>query len=106
MRNYVQPGKVITIPAPSDIASSDLVVIGSLVGVACGDATAGGDLDIQRNSVFTLPKNGTDVFAVGDNCYYDATNKVVVAASDSHTLVGTVVAVAAATDATVSVLIR
>ncbi|WP_019092534.1 DUF2190 family protein [Komagataeibacter europaeus] len=59
MRNYVQNGQVITIPAPVDTASGDLVVIGSLVGVASGDAAVGDDLDVERNAVFDLPKNGT-----------------------------------------------
>ncbi|POF63555.1 hypothetical protein CFR73_09580 [Novacetimonas maltaceti] len=106
MRNFIQPGRIITIPAPVDTASSDLVVIGSLVGVACGDAAAGSDLDIERNAVFGLPKNGTDTFAVGDSCYFDATNKLVTSTATGNTLVGTVVQDAAATDAVVSVLIR
>jgi|GEM_PF-4444391 len=40
MKNYIQPGDSITVPAPADVKSGDLVVVGDLFGVAQFSAKA------------------------------------------------------------------
>ena len=41
MKNYVQPGNTITLTAPYDVASGDGLLVGSVFGVAAGDAREG-----------------------------------------------------------------
>lgn len=57
MKNYVQPGRSVTVSAPVGGAlSGDGVMIGSLFGVAAFNAEAGEDLEIETQGVFDLPK--------------------------------------------------
>lgn len=72
MKNYVQKGKTLTITAPAAVASGQLVVVGSIVGVAAFDAGLGADVEVVTQGVFELPKISTDVIAQGDKLYWDA----------------------------------
>ncbi|WP_065383235.1 DUF2190 family protein [Hyphomonas sp. ND6WE1B] len=72
MKNFIQPGHTLTVPAPAAVSSGDLVIVGSLFGVASGDADNGDDLDLVTGGVFTLPKLTTAVFTVGEDVYWDA----------------------------------
>ena len=65
MRNYVQPGDGITVPAPVAIAVGEIVTIGALTGIAAPDAEAGADVSLALRGVFDLPK-GSEIFALGD----------------------------------------
>lgn len=71
MKNYIQPGDTVTIPAPSTVASGRGVLVGSLFGVACGDAETGAPLDLKTRGVFQLPKVSVDVITVGEPLYFD-----------------------------------
>ena len=46
MKNFIQSGRTLTVSAPADIKSGDLVVVGSLFGVAYCDAAIGADVEI------------------------------------------------------------
>ena len=66
MKSYVQPGDRINVTAAAATSAGDGVLIGThLFGVAFGDAAIGDTLVLATTGVFTLPKVGTDVFAVG-----------------------------------------
>lgn len=71
MKNYVQPGDCITIPAPSTIDGGTLVIIGNLIGVASGDAAIGESLDLQTRGVFSYPKDSDVAFDLGDPVFFD-----------------------------------
>lgn len=101
MKNFVQPGDSITLPAPADVTSGGIVIAGALVGVAAADALTGEGVVIATRGVFDLPK-GAEVFAVGDEVEEAAGT---VTALDTGTRVGVVVAAAASGDATARVLI-
>jgi predicted RecA/RadA family phage recombinase len=74
MKNFVQPGEIITVPAPTGGANSgDGVLVGSLFGVATYSAPSAAPLEIVTEGVFDLPKAATIAFAVGDRVYWDAT---------------------------------
>jgi predicted RecA/RadA family phage recombinase len=107
MKNFVQKGRNITVPAPDDIESGEVVVIDSLVGVAAGAADSGEDLDIVTEGVFELPKVETDAFSVGTTVYYDASSKLVTTDDDSgaNALIGVAVTAAGNPSATVNVKI-
>ena len=66
MKNYVQEGNTITVIAPAIVTSGQLVVVGSIVGVAAFDDASGADVEVTVEGVFELPKVSTDVIAQGD----------------------------------------
>lgn len=66
MRNYVEPGENITVTAAAPANSGEGVLVGSLFGVASGDAEIGDSLVLVTVGVFEMPKVSTDAFAVGD----------------------------------------
>lgn len=104
MLNFVQPGKVVTVPAPSAGANSgDPVLVGSLFGVAAYSAEAAAPLEIACVGVFDLPKNNVDTFAIGDVVYFDSTNKVVTATATNNKRIGTALLAALASDPTARV---
>jgi len=74
MRNYIQPGKSLTVEAPSDVESGDGVLVGKLFGVAANDADSGEEVVIHTEGVFELPKesagSGQD-WSAGDALYWD-----------------------------------
>ena len=76
MKNYVQKGENLTIPAPYAVTSGGFLKSGLILGVASGDALSGADVDVVTVGVFELPKVSTDVFAVGAAVYWDNTAKL------------------------------
>ena len=72
MRNFVQEGNTITVTAPATVTSGQLVVVGSINGVAAFDAGSGADAEVTVEGVFELPKVATDVIAQGDKLYWDS----------------------------------
>lgn len=71
MRNLVQDGDTISLPAPVDRAPGDIVCVGSIVGIAVGAASAGQAVQTRLKGVFKdLPLKAGDVFAEGALVYY------------------------------------
>ena len=100
MKNYIQPGDTITVPAPTGGAlSGDPVLVGSLFGVAAYTAAEAADLEITTEGVFTLPKAAGATFAIGDKVFFDATAKVVTATASGNKLIGSALLVAGGSDA-------
>jgi predicted RecA/RadA family phage recombinase len=73
MKNFIQPGDKITVPAPADVVSGAGTVIGgALFGVAMHDAKSGVNCTfVIDDAVVELPKLGTAVCAVGDKVHWD-----------------------------------
>lgn len=95
MKNFIQPGDVVTIPAPADVTSGKIVVVGSLVGVAQKSVLAGEDLPLLLEGVVEYAKTSALAIAVGDKVYFDATNNVINKTASGNTLAGVALAVAA-----------
>ncbi len=102
MRNYVQPGDGVTIPAPGPIKSGDVVTIGALIGVAATDAGAGDDVSLALRGVFDLPKAGAEILSLGAEVEVSGGE---VTALDAGPKIGVVVVDAAADDPTARVRI-
>ncbi|MEM9838535.1 MAG: capsid cement protein [Pseudomonadota bacterium] len=103
MKNFVQPGNAVTVPAPTAITSGDGVLIGELFGVASTDAASGADVALQASGVFDLPKEATtDTYSLGDPVEWDAANTRV-RALDAGTKIGIAVQPALATAPTVRI---
>ena len=103
MKNYVQPGNNVTVPSPAAAVSGEVVVIGTLVGIAAGDAATGADLDLVTEGVFTLPKVSALAIAIGDLIYYDGATKLVNKTAAGNTRIGLAVTAAANPSGTVQV---
>ena len=71
--NRVQPGQVIywTNATGSAVVSGQVVVIGTIVGVALQDIANGDSGDVAVDEVFTLPK-ATGAITQGARVYWDA----------------------------------
>lgn len=75
MKNYVQPGNSLTVPAPAGgVVAGQPVAIGSLRGIASTSALEGEDVAITRVGVFDVVKATGAAWAVGDKVYYSAAN--------------------------------
>ena len=101
MKNYIQPGDTITVPAPAAIKSGAGVRINALFGVAATDAAKDEPVAISVAGVFELPKSSA-VLPLGAPVEWTGTQ---VAPLNRGVHVGIVVAAAAAGDATAKVLL-
>ena len=91
MKNYVQKGENLTIPAPYNVTSGGGVKLGLIFGVASGDALSGADVDVVTVGVFDLPKVSTNTFAIGAACFWDDSAKLITSTSSGNTKIGVAV---------------
>lgn len=103
MRNHVQPGRTLTLPAPADVKSGEGVIVGSIFGVANGDALTGEPVDLDVEGVFDLPKVSALAIAPGDKVYWIAADKAVSKTAAGNTLIGVATTAAANPSASVNV---
>ncbi|RWQ68901.1 MAG: DUF2190 family protein, partial [Mesorhizobium sp.] len=75
--------------------SGELVVVGSIFGVAASDALSGEPVDLVTGEVFDLPKVSALAIAVGDKVYFDSATKLVNKTASGNTYVGVAVTAAA-----------
>lgn len=106
MKNFVQAGSALTIPAPATVASGDVVIVGNIIGIANAAAASGADLDVTTTGVFILPKVAIDAFAVGATVYFDTATKLATATASGNPAIGTAVAAAGADAASVKVRLK
>lgn len=95
MKNYVQKGENLTLPAPYALSSGAGALVGSIFGVAAGDADNGADVDLVTEGVFEMPKVSALAISIGDKLYWDDTAKLVNKTASGNTLIGVAVTAAA-----------
>src|SRR5262245_55719103 len=102
MKNFVQPGKVVTLTAPSGgVVSGQFVVIGAIAGVCAFDALQGKPVEVVTRGVFTLPKAAASALTEGQRVWWDVSPGCIVNASgEGHFMVGTAAKAAGENDAT------
>jgi predicted RecA/RadA family phage recombinase len=88
MKNYVQPGGTVTLIAPYAVSSGDGLLVGSIFGVASGNAESSAEVEATLVGVFDLKKVGTQAWAAGDKIYWDDTNKQTTKTATGNTLIG------------------
>lgn len=88
MLNSVQPGRVVTVPAPYNVASGAGCLVGTLFGVAAFTAASGADVEIEVVGVFDLPKLAAQAWTVGQLLYWDDTNKWVTSVASTNVPIG------------------
>lgn len=106
MKNYVQPGLTVTVPAPADVSGGEGVVVGSMFGIAAGDAAEGEDMDMTLVGVFELPKVAAEAVDIGAPVYWDAAEKLVTIDDNGGDNIKIGVAVTAAASPSASVAVR
>lgn len=74
-KNFLQPGMVYQVTAVDDIASGDVVAIGSTLGVALSNIPAGTTGSVHTCGVFVVPKVANAVIAQGDPVVFKANSK-------------------------------
>lgn len=103
-RNYLQPGTVLTVPAPSGgVLSGAPVLIGTLFGVAQGDAAEGQDVEVLTEGVVELAKATPLVIGLGDRLFWNTTASALDKTATAQICVGVAVAAAASADTFVRV---
>jgi len=103
-KTYIQPGRVLTVPAPTGGALSGApLLIGSLFGVAQHDAAQGQDLEILTEEVVELPKATPLAIDLGDRLFWNTGDGVLDKTAPAQLCVGVAVLPAASADATVRV---
>lgn len=88
MKNFVQQGDNLTLPAPYDRLSGQAALIGSIFGVASVDVLSGVDAAFVTEGVFDLPKAASQAWTIGAKIYWDNTAKNLTTTSSGNTLVG------------------
>ena len=103
MKNYVQKGDTLTIPAPYAVVSGGGVKAGSIFGIAAGAAEEAAEVDISTVGVFDLVKVAANSFTLGAAVYFDDTAKLATSTASGNTKIGVCVEAAAADTAAVRV---
>ena len=102
-RNFLHDGERITVVAPANANSGDLVIVGQMFGVAETSPVSGSNVVIRCGGVVTLRKlsgAGTS-YSQGANLFWDAVGANVTTSATSNTRIG-VAAVAAVNGDTVA----
>lgn len=95
MRNFIQPGKVLTLTAPAGgVVSGKFYKIGAIFGVAAISAAEGEKFELATGEVYELPKTSAEAWAEGDVVYATAAGIMTTTAS-GNSKVGVATAVAA-----------
>jgi predicted RecA/RadA family phage recombinase len=73
------------------VTSGDGLLVGSIFGVAAGDAASGATVEAALTGVFDLTKIGSQAWTVGAKVYWDDTNKRCTTVATDNTLIGVAV---------------
>ena len=103
MKNFIQEGDTLSLAAPYNLIGGQGALIGSIFGVAFGDAPIGNSVDLATEGVFNLAKVSTQAISLGAKIYWDDATKLVTTVSASNPLIGACVVAAANPSSTVAV---
>lgn len=73
------------------MTTGDGLLVGSIFGVAAGDAASGATVEAALTGVFDLTKIGSQAWTVGAKIYWDDTNKRCTTVATDNTLIGVAV---------------
>lgn len=88
MKNFVQPGDVITVTASGDVASGSFQIVGIMFGIAATAAKAGEEYELKIGGVYDLPKTSAQAWTLGAAVYWDADNHVATTVATDNTKIG------------------
>lgn len=104
MKNFVQPGDMLTIANATAQTAGNVLVSGKLFGVVTNTVAAGEDVTIATCGVFDLAKDAS-VFAIGALVYATAAGQAT-STSAGNTLIGVSTKAAVTGDTVVRVLLN
>jgi predicted RecA/RadA family phage recombinase len=99
-KNYVQAGDTVTLLAPADVLSGAGLLVGTLFGVAQGDALSGAEVEAGLTGVYDLAKVSAQAWAAGDPIYWDNSAKLATTTAAGNTPIGAAILLAANPSAT------
>jgi predicted RecA/RadA family phage recombinase len=88
MKNFVQKGETLTLPAPYDRASGEGALIGALFAVAAAAVLSGVDGEFVTRGVFDLTAVAANTGNPGAKIYWDNTAKNCTTTASGNTLIG------------------
>lgn len=103
MKNYLQTGNSVILPAPADVVSGELVIVGALPGVAVASAATGESVTLATAGVFELGKRLSATFSPGGAVSYDVSARRCDAPGPGRYPIGTAMKAAGNGTATVPV---
>jgi predicted RecA/RadA family phage recombinase len=94
MKNFIQPGDVVTVTAPAALTSGQLGRVGLLPGVAVAAAANAAPVELAISGVFDVVKTGSQAWTVGAVIYGVGTTTLVAttATTTGNILLGVAVA--------------
>lgn len=95
MKNYIQGGATLTVLASAAVTSGAGLLVGTIFGVANGDAANGASVNLVREGVFDVAKVSAQAWTQGQKIYWDNTAKLFTSVATSNIVVGAAVEVAA-----------
>lgn len=87
MDNYIQPGNILTFTASATVNPGQGVLMGTLFGVAVGEALTGQAFEAAVVGVYDLPKV-TGAITAGQRVYWDTTARAVTITASTNKLIG------------------
>ena len=107
MKNYLQKGEAIYVPAPSPgIVSGQCAMVGAgIFGVFAEDAATGVTVALWVKGIYSLPKVSAQAWALGDALFWDPVAARVTNAPGSLQRIGFATAIAANPSSTGNVLL-
>jgi predicted RecA/RadA family phage recombinase len=89
MKNYIQPGNVMTLTSVFGVKSGDPVLLNKFFGVAnYEEDVPGRPIEVSVVGVYSLPKKPTAVFALGAPAYWDDAARNITDVASATVLVG------------------
>lgn len=95
MKNFIQPGKNLTLTAPYDVVSGAGAQVGSIFGVATKTIASGAEGEFATEGVFELKKIESQAWTVGQKIFWDNTEKECTSVAGANLLIGVATEIAA-----------
>lgn len=104
MKNFVQPGNMLTVASATAQTAGNVFIAGKLYGVVANSTAANEEVTIATQGVFDLAKDAS-TFTVGALVYATAAGQAT-STSAGNTLIGVATKAAATGDTTVRTLLN
>lgn len=91
MRNFVQPGSIVTMTAPYDVASGKGFKVGSIIAIATNTAASGAPVEGKTDGVHDVDKATGAAWTEGAAVYWDDTAKNFTLTASGNTKAGVAV---------------
>jgi len=105
MKNFVQPGKTLTLNAPYALSSGDGFLVGLIFAVANGAAAISTPVEGDTEGVFVLAKTTGAAWTQGQSLYWDNAGKKVTTVNTGNKFIGNAALAAASADTTGTVFV-